>query len=292
MSLITLADMLKTARENKFAVGAFNAIDSHFVDGIFAAAEKNQSPIILNVAEVHTRKINISDISSYVKTKAAQASVPVTLNLDHGLTFETVEAALKAGFTSIMYDGSHLEYEENVKNTRIVVEMCQHYGASVEGELGAVGGDEGGALDGEADESLYTPIELTQDYISRTGVDALAVAIGNAHGKYKGIPKLDFARLEKLNALSSVPLVLHGGSGLSDADFKQAIELGIAKINFYTGMSQASIASIQHNINNDAFAKQYDHYLLMMKEVQAAVADTVTGQMTIFNSLNKKALYV
>lgn len=291
MSLITLAAMLKEARQHKFAVGAFNAIDSNFVDGIFAAAEKNQSPIILNVAEVHTRKIDLVDIATYVKHKAMRATVPVALNLDHGLTFETIEAALKAGFTSIMYDGSYLEYDENVKNTQTVVEMCKEYGASVEGELGAVGGDEGGALDGEADKSLYTPIELTQDYISRTGVDALAVAIGNAHGKYKGIPKLDFDRLEALNQLSTVPLVLHGGSGLSDLDFKRAIELGIAKINFYTGMSQASIASIRKNIDNHEFATQYDHYLLMMKQVQAEISKTVDGQMNLFNSVNKKALY-
>ncbi|NOI65714.1 ketose 1,6-bisphosphate aldolase [Vibrio sp. 99-8-1] len=291
MSLITLKEMLGVARQHRFAVGAFNAIDSHFIDGIFTAAEQNESPIILNVAEVHTRRIDLVDIATYVKHKANQAAIPVALNLDHGLTFETVEKALKAGFTSIMYDGSHLEYEENVKNTRTVVEMCKEYGASVEGELGAVGGDEGGALNGEADESLYTPVDLVQDYIGRTGIDALAVAIGNAHGKYKGIPKLDFARLEALNHLSSVPLVLHGGSGLSERDFKRAIEFGIAKINFYTGMSQASIASIRDNIDNPEFITQYDHYLLMMKEVQAEIADTVTGQMNIFSSVNKKALY-
>ena len=254
--------------------------------------KKKRSPIILNVAEVHLRKINLDDTVSYVKSKAERASVPVALNLDHGLTIETVEKCLKAGFTSIMFDGSHLDYEDNVKQTREVAELCRQYGASVEGELGAVGGDEGGALDGQADESLFTPVDKAVDYINRTGVDALAVAIGNSHGRYKGEPKLDFDRLATLNELSDVPLVLHGGSGLSEADFKKAITLGIAKINFYTGMSQAAISSVRQNIANPGFEAQYDHYLLMMKEVQAAVSDTVTEQMTIFNSIGKKTCYV
>lgn len=292
MSLITLSEMLRVARKHQFAVGAFNAIDSHFVDGIFRAAEESNSPIILNVAEVHLRKIDVNDIASYVKFKAKNSHIPVTLNLDHGLTLETVEKALKAGFTSIMFDGSHLPYEDNVSQTHQVVDICRYYGASVEGELGAVGGDEGGSLDGEADESLYTPVDLATDYIDRTGVDALAVAIGNSHGRYKGEPRLDFDRLAQLNKLSKVPLVLHGGSGLSVADFQQAIQLGIAKINFFTGMSQAAIDSVRVNIENPEFTSQYDHYLLMMKEVQAAVAKTVSGQMAIFNSTDKKTCYV
>jgi fructose-bisphosphate aldolase, class II len=291
MSLISLSKMLKVARKNKFAVGSFNAIDSHFVDSIFAAAEKNSSPIIISIAEVHLKHISIEDMAFYVKMKAVSANIPVTLNLDHGLTIETVQKALDVGFTSIMFDGSHLDYDENVRLTALVSKMCKKYGASLEGELGAVGGDEGGALDGKADSMFYTPVDKTKDYIEKTNVNALAVAIGNSHGRYKGVPKLDFDRLEELNNISTVPLVLHGGSGLSTGDFQKAIELGIAKINFFTGMSQAAITSINENIKNPDLEKQYDHYLLMMKRVQSEITVTVTEQMEIFGSVNKKGFY-
>ncbi len=291
MSLITLARMLSVAQKNHFAVGAFNAIDNHFIDAIFAAAEQNKSPIILNFAEVHARLVNLEEIASYVRFKAEQASVPVTLNLDHGLTFPMIERALRSGFTSIMFDGSHLDYEENVRQTAEVVALCRPLGVSVEGELGAVGGDEGGALEGRADEARYTDLAQAQDFVARSGVDALAVAIGNSHGRYKGVPKLDFDRLQALQKSVTVPLVLHGGSGLSTQDFQQAIRLGIAKINFYTGMSQAALNVLETRLHAPDLGAKYDHYLLLMKEVEQAVSRTVTEQMDIFYSTNKAGLY-
>lgn len=291
MSLINLSTMLKTARENEFAVGAFNAIDSHFVDAIFVAAELNHSPIILNFAEVHSRLVVIEEIAEYVKFKASRAQIPVTLNLDHGLTIEMIERAISSGFTSIMFDGSHLEYEENVRQTAEVVNMCHPLNISVEGELGAVGGDEGGALYGVANEALYTDTKQAKDYVQRTKVDALAVAIGNSHGRYKGIPKLDFKRLAELNNIVTPPLVLHGGSGLSAQDFQTAIQLGIAKINFYTGMSQVALDTLDKKIHDDELSTKYDHYLLLMKEVEKSITNVVSEQMKIFSSVNKAGYY-
>ncbi len=291
MTLISLSDNLAIARKKHFAIGAFNAVDSNFVDSIFMAAERANSPVIVNIAEVHLRKIHLEDIASYVLYKAKETKLPVTVNLDHGMTIPIIERALKAGFTSIMFDGSHLEYEENVKQTQHVVGMCRSFGASVEGELGAVGGDEGGALYGEANEALYTPIDLAENYVSRTKVDALAVAIGNSHGRYSGTPKLDFERLSTLNEALKIPLVLHGGSGLSIEDFQKSIQLGIAKINFFTGMSQSAIQTIEKQLVSKNLAIQYDHYLLMMSCVQEAIAKVVEEQMTIFGSKNQRDAY-
>lgn len=291
MRLITLTTMLATAKRHHFAVGAFNAIDNHFVDAIFAAAQTNNSPIILNFAEVHARLVNIEDIAAYVRYKASKTSLPVTLNLDHGLTIPMVERALDSGFSSVMFDGSHLSYEENIRQTAEVVAMCHARHVCVEGELGAVGGDEGGALEGRADVACYTDVSLAQEYVSMTGVDALAVAIGNSHGRYKGKPELDFERLQALSSVVSTPLVLHGGSGLSDEDFRRAIQLGITKINFFTGMSQAALQTIENRLQSPELNHKYDHYLLLMKDVQQAISETVTEQMRIFGSHNKAGCY-
>ncbi|STQ61781.1 fructose-bisphosphate aldolase [Pseudescherichia vulneris] len=240
MPLISLAEGLKHARVHQYALGAFNVLDTHFLRALFAAAKQQRSPFIINIAEVHFKYLSLDTLVEAVKYEAARHDIPVVLNLDHGLHFEAVVQALRLGFTSVMFDGSTLDYEENVRQTREVVKMCHAVGVSVEGELGAVGGDEGGALYGHADEAFFTDPEKARDFVDRTGIDALAVAIGNAHGKYKGEPKLDFTRLEAIRQQTALPLVLHGGSGISDADFRRAISLGIHKINFYTGMSQAA----------------------------------------------------
>lgn len=291
MSLLNLQAILAVAQNRRFAVGAFNAIDSNFVDAVFVAAKDAQSPVIINMAEVHLPYIDMEAASAYIRAKAAQTGVPVCLNLDHGLTLATVKRAIACSFSSVMFDGSHLPYEDNVAHTREVVQLCHAHGISVEGELGAVGGDEGGALESLADAALYTDVAQADDFVRRTGIDALAVAIGNTHGKYKGEPKLDFARLEAIRQTVAVPLVLHGGSGLSEDDFRRAIALGIAKINFFTGMSQAAMHSLAASIHSDDVEKKYHYYLMMMADMQQAVAATVTEQMRIFGSLRQAGHY-
>jgi len=182
----------------------------------------------------------------------------------------------------VMFDGSTLSYEENIRQTREVVKMCHAVGVSVEAELGAVGGDEGGALYGHADEAFFTDPALAREFVDQTGIDALAVAIGNAHGKYKGEPKLDFARLDAIRQQTGLPLVLHGGSGISDADFRRAIELGIHKINFYTGMSQAALGAVEQRMANRQ--PLYDEFAELLLGIEEAITDTVAAQMRIFGS--------
>ena len=285
MPLISLAEGLKHARVHQYALGAFNVLDTHFLRALFAAAKQQRSPFIINIAEVHFKYLSLDTLVEAVKYEAARHDIPVVLNLDHGLHFEAVVQALRLGFTSVMFDGSTLDYEENVRQTREVVKMCHAVGVSVEGELGAVGGDEGGALYGHADEAFFTDPEKAQDFVDRTGIDALAVAIGNAHGKYKGEPKLDFTRLEAIRQQTALPLVLHGGSGISDADFRRAISLGIHKINFYTGMSQAALAAVDKSMA--ARDQIYDEFAELMLNIEQAITDIVAEQMRIFGSEGK-----
>lgn len=184
-----------------------------------------------------------------------------------------------------MFDGSHLEFEENIRQTREVVAMCRQKNISVEAELGAVGGAEGGGLVGTADPAKYTDINQAAIFVEQTGIDALAVAIGNSHGRYKGEPELDFERLWAIRDAVNIPLVLHGGSGISDADFRKAIALGIAKINFFTGMSEAALETTAEYI--DASGTQYNDYLKMVNQVKESVATVVAEQMEIFGSKGK-----
>ena len=285
MALISLADGLKHARANGYALGAFNVLDSHFLRALFAAARQENSPFIINIAEVHFKYVSLDSLVEAVKFEAARHDIPVVLNLDHGLHFEAVVRALRLGFSSVMFDGSTLEYEENILQTREVVKMCHAVGVSVEAELGAVGGDEGGALYGHADESLFTDPMMARDFVDRTGIDALAVAIGNAHGKYKGEPVLDLPRLDALRQQAAIPLVLHGGSGISNDDFKRAIELGIHKINFYTGMSQAALSAVETRIANRQ--PLYDEFAELLLAIEEAITDTVSEQMRIFGSAGR-----
>lgn len=282
MALISLAQGLAHAHEHHYALGAFNVLDSHFLRALYAAARQERSPFIINIAEVHFKYVSLESLVEAVKYEAAHHDIPVVLNLDHGLHFESVVRALRLGFTSVMFDGSTLEYEENIRQTREVVKMCHAVGVSVEAELGAVGGDEGGALYGHADEAWFTDPAKARDFVDRTGIDTLAVAIGNAHGKYKGEPKLDFARLEAIRQQTGLPLVLHGGSGISDADFRRAIGLGIHKINFYTGMSQAALDTIEARMANRQ--PLYDEFAQLLLSVEEAITDTVAGQMRVFGS--------
>ncbi|HAZ55444.1 MAG TPA: ketose-bisphosphate aldolase [Franconibacter helveticus] len=285
MPLISLADGLAHAREHGYALGAFNVLDSHFLRALFAAAREERSPFIINIAEVHFKYLSLPSLVEAVKFEAARHDIPVVLNLDHGLHFDAVVQALRLGFSSVMFDGSTLEYDENIRQTREVVKMCHAVGVSVEAELGAVGGDEGGALYGEADEAKFTDPAIARDFVDRTGIDALAVAIGNAHGKYKGEPKLDFDRLSAIRQQTGLPLVLHGGSGISDDDFRKAISLGIHKINFYTGMSQAALGAVEQRMTNRR--PIYDEFAELLLGIKEAITDVVARQMRIFGSNGK-----
>ena len=233
--LVNLDYVLKRAQKGGYAVGLFNTTDTDMLEGVLAAAEELRAPVIIGTAEVLLPYGELKLIAPSVRAAAERASVPVVLHYDHGLTVERCIEALDLGFTSIMFDGSAGDPENNIELTRKVVEMCHAKGVTVEGEIGHVG-----SADVEGDqENNYTTPEEAKAYIDATGVDALAIAIGSAHGVYKKKPMLNIERLKEIRAAVDTPLVLHGGSGLSDDDFRNTIREGIAKVNIFTDLCLA-----------------------------------------------------
>ena len=242
--LVNMDAVLKPAKKGKYAVGLFNAVNLELARGIIAAAECTQSPVIMGTAEVLFPYGPLEEVSYYLLPMAKKANVPVVIHLDHGLRKETCLKALELGFTSIMYDCSTDPYEVNVEKVKEMADIAHSYGATIEGELGHVGDNEGSA-EGDShlvDPSIYfTDPKLAKDFVDKTGVDALAIAVGNAHGAYKLPPKLDFERIRTIAKTVDVPLVLHGGSGLTDNDFKRAIQEGISKVNIFTDINIAAV---------------------------------------------------
>lgn len=242
--LVNMDAVLKPAQKGKYAVGLFNAVNLELARGIIAAAECTQSPVIMGTAEVLFPYGPLEEVSYYLLPMAKKANVPVVIHLDHGLRKETCLKALELGFTSIMYDCSTDPYEVNVEKVKEMADIAHSYGATIEGELGHVGDNEGSA---EGDSHLVNPSiyftdpKLAKDFVDKTGVDALAIAVGNAHGAYKLPPKLDFERIRTIAKTVDVPLVLHGGSGLTDNDFKRAIQEGISKVNIFTDINIAAV---------------------------------------------------
>ncbi len=248
MALINLKDLLKHAQENKYAVGAFNITNLGFIDTVIDAAVEQRSPVILQIAEVHLRYVNLEEIAPIIVSAAKKVDIPVCFHLDHGESLQTVMRAIRAGFTSVMFDGSHNPLDENIALTKEVVKVAKTINVSVEAEIGHVGGEavgEKAPIAHAASKEMFTNVDEAARFVNETGVDALAVAIGNVHGFYKGEPDLDFERLAQIHSAVDIPLVLHGGSGISDDDFRRAVSLGICKINFYTEMSAGAVARIK-----------------------------------------------
>ena len=240
--LVNMNEVLYPAKRGKYGIGLFNAVNLELARGIINAAEQTGSPVIMGTAEVLFPYGPLEEVSYYLIPMAKKARVPVVVHLDHGLKKETCLKALELGFTSIMYDCSTDPYEENIKKVREMADIAHSYGATIEGELGHVGGAEGATEASVEDASkFYTDPEQAYDFVERTKVDALAIAVGTAHGAYKLPPKLDFNRIEKIANTIDVPLVLHGGSGLTDNDFKTAIEKGISKVNIFTDINIAAV---------------------------------------------------
>ena len=242
--LVNMNDVLYDAKKGKYAVGLFNAVNLELARGIIAAAEQTGSPVIMGTAEVLFPYGPLEEVSYYLLPMAKKANVPVVIHLDHGLKKETCLKALELGFTSIMYDCSTDSYDDNVKKVKEMADIAHSFGATIEGELGHVGDNEGSAEGSShlVDPSkFFTDPKMAKDYVQKTGVDALAIAVGNAHGAYKLPPKLDFERIRTIAKTVDVPLVLHGGSGLTDNDFKQAIQDGISKVNIFTDINVAAV---------------------------------------------------
>lgn len=241
--LTTMKDMLLTAKKHKYAVGAFNVPNLESIEAVISAAEELQAPVIIQQAEVHEKYIPLAVIGPIMLDFAKRATVPVCVHLDHGSSFDLCMQAIRLGFTSIMYDASAKSYEENFNETKEMVRIAHAVGVSVEAELGhiftsAIGGGEGrgtvGAEDFASLEDCYTDPETARKFVEGTNVDALAISFGTTHGVYLTKPRLDLNRITEIKEKIDIPLVMHGGSGLSDNDFKTAIHNGITKINYYT----------------------------------------------------------
>ena len=242
MALVKMKDLLRRAEEKNIGCGAFSVGNMEMVRGAIRAAEELDTPIILQIAEVRLKNSPLHLMGPMMVQAAKEAKVDVAVHLDHGLTFESVDKALELGFTSVMLDASTLPFEENIARVKVVVEKARKYGATVEAELGLVGGSE----DGSCDHGIRcTDPDDAVVYARETGIDALAVAIGNAHGNYPVAPTLAFDVLEKIHEKVDIPLVLHGGSGITDKDFQKAISLGIRKVNIATASFNSLTAHVE-----------------------------------------------
>lgn len=236
MSLVTSEQMLSDAQKGGYAVGAFNVENMEMVKAVIAAAEELKAPVMLQTTPSTVTYGNLEMYHAMVMAEAKKAAVPVCLHLDHGSSFDLAVKAIHAGYTSVMIDGSHEDFESNVALTKKVVEIARIWGVPVEAELGKVGGKED---DMEAEADTNTNPEEAREFVERTGVSSLAVAIGTAHGFYAKTPVLDKERISEIKKLVSIPLVLHGASGLSDEDVKECVRRGMCKVNFATELRVA-----------------------------------------------------
>ncbi len=282
MPLVSYAELLKDAQQNSYSVGAFNIFGLEFLPAILQAAEEERSPVLLQINPVHYPWMDLPAYLRYVIEQLAKISVPVGLNLDHGKSLDVILKGIQAGFPSVMYDGSKLPFAENLERTREVVRICKQCGVTVEAELGTLN-DEGLDLTEENQDILFTDPNAAAQFVEESGVDALAVSIGNAHGFYRGKPQLDFERLQAIAGATPVPLVLHGGSGISDDDFKTAISLGICKINIFTEMSAAACDRVRE-LAGSQDGLDYPNLLL---EARENVKSVVVHKLRTFGSSGK-----
>lgn len=259
-----MSALLKKAREGGYAVGSFSVSNMEMVLGVLKAVEETKSPAILQIAEVRLNHSPLEIIGPLMVAAAKNCSMPVAVHFDHGKTTEKIKQALDIGFTSVMLDGSHLPFEENAKITAETKLLAQKYGADCEGEIGCVGGSEDGSEDIAI--NCTSPAQAFEFY-KKTNVDALAVAIGNAHGNYKQAPKLRFDILEETANLVETPLVLHGGTGILPEDFRKCIKLGINKINIATATFDSVENSVRTSYENGEIKGYYD---LQTAEVEGA----------------------
>lgn len=271
--LVNLSEILKIAEEKGIAIGAFNTPNLTSLKAIIAAAEELNQPVIIMHAQVHEEMdlCTIEEVAPMMVAAAKRASVPVCVHLDHGTDLDYVKRGLDLGFTSVMYDGSTLSTEENIKNTITAVQMAHEKGASVEAEIGSMGTREGGNGN---DTSIYTDPDTAEDFVTKTGVDALACAFGTAHGFYKDTPKLDFDRLSKINSLIDVPIVMHGGSGVSEEDYREVIKRGVRKVNYYTYMAKAGGEALS--------GKQYSQFHDALLDAREAMKQNVAKAIKVF----------
>ena len=278
--LVNMRDLLSDAQKGNYAVGSFSVANMEMVLGVIKAAEELNAPIILQIAEVRLKQSPLEIIGPLMVAAAKNAKVPVAVHFDHGKTIEKITQALEIGFTSVMFDGSHLPLDENIEFTKKIIEIARKYGASVEAEIGCVGGSE----DGSEDIAINcTKPEGAVKFENETSVDALAIAIGNAHGNYKSTPKLRFDILSEVEQKTHTPLVLHGGTGISPDDFVRCSKTGIKKINIATATFDRVEQSVRSAYENGSINGYYD---LQGAEVEGAYQNA-KKHILIFATDNK-----
>ncbi len=281
--LVTGKEILLDAQKNGYGVGAFNVNNMEIIQAIIEAAEETRSPVILQASQGGINYAGIEYIAALAKTAAEKATVPVAIHLDHGTDFKQIIGCIRHGFSSVMIDGSKYEFEENIDKTREVVEIAHAVGVSVEAELGKIGGTEDDITVHEKDATFTDPKEA-KEFVERTGVDSLAIAVGTAHGVYKGEPDIDFDRISEIRKLVEVPLVLHGSSGVAYDDLREAISRGICKINIDTDLRAAFTRAIHKFVEENPEVIDPRKILGPAKE---AMKETIKEKMEVFGSVGK-----
>lgn len=285
MPIVNMKDMLNHAYHHGYAVGAFEVVSLAFLDGIISAAEQARAPVILSLAESHFEHFDFELMMPAVEAAAIRAQVPVAIHFDHGTCLESAVRGINLGCNGVLVDLSHLDFSENTRITKQVVDMAHACGVPVEGELGYVPGSEGEGAETFPGELAYTSLAEARAYVERTGIDFLAVSVGTVHGKMKGKPKLDYSRLKQINEALKIPLVIHGGSGLSDDQCRRLIASGVTKINYYTALSDVVAKQLKGNARSGATHS----YVCLMKGVNSAVAVEVERCMRLWGAAGRAA---
>jgi fructose-bisphosphate aldolase, class II len=269
MALVSMVELLEKAQKEHYAVGAFNCNNMEIVQAIVAAAEAEQAPVIIQASQGAIKYAGIEYITALTKIAAEKAKVPIALHLDHGTSFAQVMQCARNGFSSVMIDGSKLPLEENIALTNKVIEAVRPLGLSVEAELGKIGGTEDDITVSEREALFTDPVEA-EHFVQATKVDALAIAIGTAHGQYKGTPKLDFERLSEIKKRVTTPIVLHGSSGVPDDALREAISRGVCKVNIDTNIREAFVLAARQVLEGNP--KEIDPRKMLGPAREAAIA--------------------
>ncbi len=280
MAYVSVTELLIQADREKYAVGAFNANNMEIIQAIVEAAELEQAPVIMQASQGAINYAGLDFITGMVKMAARASKVPVALHLDHGTDFEQVVKCIRSGFSSVMFDGSKLSLEENIAMTNKVLDMARPIGVSVEAELGKIGGTEDHVTVSDKEAQFTDPNEAKY-FVEATKIESLAIAIGTAHGQYKGTPQLDFDRLVKIKELVKIPIVLHGSSGVPDKDIKEAIRLGVCKVNIDTNIREVFVSEMRKVLN--ANPHEIDPRKVLGPARQATV-EVIRDKIRVFGS--------
>ncbi len=283
MGLVSVDELLIKAEQEGYAVGAFNANNMEIVQAIMRAAELEGAPVIMQASQGAIKYAGLEFLTGMVKLAARASKVPIALHLDHGTDFDQVIRCIRSGFSSVMYDGSKLPLEENIAMTRKVLEIANPIGVSVEAELGKIGGTEDHVHVSEK-EAMFTDPDEARYFVEQTGIKSLAIAIGTAHGQYKGEPRLDFDRLAQIKSLVNIPIVLHGSSGVPDEAVQKAVKLGVCKVNIDTNIREAFVGAMRRIM--DEKPEEIDPRQILGPAREATV-EIIRQKIRVFGSAGK-----